>query len=149
MQFINQMKLKFLSIPANVAFARVTVAAFASQLDYTLSDLEEIKVAVSEAVGNSIVHGYDQAPDYYIEIFATLTADTLEIRIKDDGKGIENVEKALQPAFSTDAERLGLGFVFMHSFMDSLKVESQPGNGTLVIMSKRVGASIAQISTEQ
>ncbi|MDD4169924.1 MAG: anti-sigma F factor [Desulfotomaculaceae bacterium] len=149
MRFINQMKLEFLSIPANVAFARVTVAAFASQLDYTLSDLEEIKVAVSEAVANAIVHGYNQAPDRFISIFATLTADTLELRIKDDGKGIEDVDKALEPAFSTDAERLGLGFVFMHSFMDSLKVKSRPGHGTLVIMSKRVGASIAQISTEQ
>lgn len=149
MHFINQMKLEFLSIPANVAFARVTVAAFASQLDYTLSDLEEIKVAVSEAVGNAIVHGYNQAPDRLVSVSATLTADTLEIRVEDDGRGIEDIEQALEPAFSTDDERLGLGFVFMKSFMDSLRVKSEPEQGTLVIMSKRVGAGIAQVSTEQ
>lgn len=148
-QIINQMTLEFLSIPANVAFARVTVAAFAAQLDYTLSDLDEIKVAVSEAVGNAIVHGYDKAPDRFVKIAATLTADTLEIRVEDNGKGIENVEKALEPAFTTDAERLGLGFVFMHSFMDSLQVKSEPGQGTVVIMTKRVGAGIAPVSKEQ
>jgi len=143
------MKLEFLSIPANVAFARVTVAAFASQIDYTLSDLEEIKVAVSEAVGNSIIHGYENAPDRFVRIYATLTADTLEIRVEDDGRGIEDIGKALQPAFSTDAERLGLGFVFMHSFMDSLKVDSTPGRGTIVTMSKRVGSGVMQVGTEQ
>lgn len=149
MQFINQMKLEFLSIPANVAFARVTVAAFASQLDFTLADLEEIKVAVSEAVGNSIIHGYESAPDRFVRVFAALTIDTLEIRVEDDGLGIEDINKALQPAFSTDAERLGLGFVFMQSFMDSFQVDSSPGQGTVVVMSKRVGTRVARVSSEQ
>jgi len=148
-QFINHMKLEFLSIPANVAFARVTVAAFASQLDFTLADLEEIKVAVSEAVGNSIVHGYGKAPDCFVRIYANLTQDALEIRIEDEGKGIEDIKMALQPAFSTDAERLGLGFVFMQSFMENFRVESAPGRGTKVMMSKSVGARITRASSGQ
>jgi len=148
-RYINQMKLEFLSVPANVAFARVTVAAFASQIDYTLSELEEIKVAVSEAVGNSIIHGYENAPDRFVRVYAALTRDTLEIRVEDDGKGIEDVNKALQPAFSTDDERLGLGFMFMNSFMDSLRVESAPGRGTVVTMSKRVGTGMAKVGPEQ
>jgi len=143
------MKLEFISIPANVAFARVTVAAFASQLDFTLADLEEIKVAVSEAVGNSIIHGYDNIPDRFVRIYAFLTTDTLEVRIEDDGKGIEDINKALQPAFSTDAERLGLGFVFMQSFMENFRVESMPGRGTKVIMSKSVGTRMARASSDQ
>lgn len=149
MQFINQMKLEFLSIPANVAFARVTVAAFASQLDFTLADLEEIKVAVSEAVGNSIIHGYGNAPDRFVRVHASLTMDTLEVRVEDDGKGIKNIERALRPAFSTDSERLGLGFVFMQSFMDDFRVDSAPGRGTAVIMSKRVGTRVARPGPEQ
>ncbi|BAF59406.1 MAG: anti-sigma F factor [Pelotomaculum sp.] len=148
MRYINQMKLEFLSIPANVAFARVTVAAFASQLDFTLSDLEEIKVAVSEAVGNSIIHGYENAPDKIVKVYAALTGDTLEVKVEDSGKGIEDVNLALQPAYSTDPERLGLGFVFMQSFMDSLQVESTPGRGTLIKMSKRVGARPARAGAE-
>jgi len=143
------MKLEFLSIPANVAFARVSVAAFASQIECTLSDLEEIKVAVSEAVENSIIHGYENAADRLVRIYAALTADTVEIRVEDDGKGIEDIDDALQPTFSTDAERLGLGFVFINSFMDNFKVESTPGHGTVVTMNKRVGSGVARISPEQ
>jgi len=148
-KYINQMKLEFLSIPANVAFARVTVAAFASQLDFTLSDLEEIKVAVSEAVGNSIIHGYGNLPDRLIRIQAALTTDSLELRIEDEGKGIKDINKALEPAFSTDSERLGLGFVFIQSFMDSFQVDSTPGQGTKIIMSKRAGSGTAPINREQ
>jgi len=140
-RYINQMKLEFLSIPSNVAFARVAVAAFASQLDYTLTDLDEIKVAVSEAVGNAIIHGYENAPDKFVRVYAALTEDYLEIRVEDDGKGIDDVKKALQPAFSTDPERLGLGFVFIQSFMDDLKVESRPGSGTIVTMRKGLNTS--------
>jgi len=142
-QFMNQMKLEFLSLPANVAFARVTVAAFASQLDFTLADLEEIKTVVSEAVSNSIIHGYENAPDRFVRVYAALTVDTLEIRVEDDGVGIEDTNRALQPAFSTDAERLGLGFVFMQSFMDSFQVDSAPGHGTIVMMNKRVGTRLS------
>lgn len=143
MQFMNQMKLEILSLPANVAFARVTVAAFASQLDFTLADLEDIKTVVSEAVSNSIIHGYENAPDRFVRVYAALTVDTLEIRVEDDGVGIEDTNRALQPAFSTDAERMGLGFVFMQSFMDSFQVDSAPGHGTIVMMNKRVGTRLS------
>ncbi|TEB06705.1 Anti-sigma F factor [Pelotomaculum schinkii] len=144
----NQMKLEFLSIPANISFARATVAAFASQLEFTLSDLEEVKVAVSEAVSNSIIHGYRNAPDRFIKIYAGLTENTLELSIEDDGRGIEDIDRALQPAFTTDPERLGLGFVFMQSFMENLQVDSLPGRGTMVRMSRRVGAGAVQNSRE-
>ncbi len=146
MQLINQMRLEFLSIPANVAFARVAIAAFASQLDFTLADLEEIKVAVSEAVGNAIIHGYEHVPDCFVRVYAALTPDALEIRVEDDGKGIADIEKAIQPAFSTDAERLGLGFVFMQSFMENFRVESTMGRGTTVIMSKSKSNSLPRAS---
>ncbi len=149
MQYINQMMFEFLSIPVNVAFARTTVASFASQLDFTLADLEEIKVAVSEAVSNSIIHGYGNASDRIVRVYAALTADTLEVRVEDDGKGIEDIKKALQPAFSTDAGHMGLGFVFMQSFMDNFKVDTTPGCGTVVIMRKRVGTRVAQAGLEQ
>lgn len=149
MKYINQMRLEFLSIPANVAFARVTVAAFAAQLDFTLSDLEEIKVAVSEAVGNAIIHGYRNLPDKLITIRAALTVDSLELRVEDDGKGIKDIKKVLEPAFTTDSERLGLGFVFMQSFMDSFQVDSAPGHGTRIIMSKRAGSGTAPLNPEQ
>ncbi|NQS74876.1 MAG: anti-sigma F factor [Peptococcaceae bacterium] len=144
MQLMNQMRLEFLSIPANVAFARVAVAAFASQLDFTLADLEEIKVAVSEAVGNAIIHGYGHVPDRLVRVYAALTQDTLELRIEDEGRGIEDIEKALEPAFSTDAERLGLGFVFMQSFMENFRLESKRGRGTTVIMSKSTGNNMVR-----
>ncbi|MGI6491735.1 MAG: anti-sigma F factor [Pelotomaculum sp.] len=141
MSFTNQMKLEFLSLPANISFARSTVASFAAQLEFTISDLEEIKVAVSEGVSNAIIHGYGNDKDKFVRIYATLTVDTLKIVIEDEGKGIEDIVKALQPAFTTDPERLGLGFVFMRSFMNDLQVESQPGQGTIVRMSRRVGAA--------
>lgn len=141
MSFTNQMKLEFLSLPANISFARSTVASFAAQLEFTISDLEEIKVAVSEGVSNAIIHGYDNDKDKFVRIYATLTVDTLKIVIEDEGKGIEDIVKALQPAFTTDPGRLGLGFVFMQSFMNNLQVESQPGQGTIVRMSRRVGAA--------
>lgn len=137
----NQAKLEFKSLPANVAFARVTVAAFASQLDFTLNDIEEIKVAVSEAVANAIIHGYDNQTDGIVTIVMTISNGTLELVVGDRGKGIANVKKALEPSSSTDPERMGLGFVFMQSFMDSLHVESAPGKGTTVTMSKSVGSS--------
>lgn len=148
MPFTNHMKLEILSIPANISFARATVAAFASQIDFTLSDLEEVKVAVSEAVSNSIIHGYRNTPDRFIRVHARLTVNTLELSIEDDGRGIEDIAKALQPAFTTDPERLGLGFVFMQSFMENLQVDSLPGRGTLVRMTKRVSAGAAQSSQE-
>lgn len=132
----NQMKLEFWSRPENVGLARVTVAAFATQLDYTLADLEEIKVAVSEAVTNAIVHGYGGAGEGVVRIQAFLHDDGLEVVVEDEGSGISDVTRALEPGYSTDPERPGLGFVFMQSFMDRLGVDSTPGRGTRVAMYK-------------
>lgn len=141
MKVKNQVKLEFLSVPENVAVARVTAAALAAQLDYTLSDLEDIKVAVSEAVSNAIIHGYSGRPDGKVSVIITLYAKQLEIVVEDFGKGIADLEQALQPAYSSDPERMGLGFVFMQSFMDEFKVKTESGKGTRVIMVKRFAAA--------
>ena len=135
---LNQLKMEFLSLQDNVGLARVTVASFAAQDDLTLNELEEIKVAVSEAVSNSIIHGYDNSEEAVIKVNITRYEDRLAIEVIDEGKGIEDVDQAVQPAFSTDPERMGLGFVFMGSFMDILTVNSKPDSGTQVIMEKRI-----------
>lgn len=142
MELHNRMKLELLSLPGNVRLARVAVAAFASEVDYNVSDLEEIKVAVSEAVSNAITHGYQMKPDGVIVITVSLFADALEIIVEDQGKGIEDLEQALQPNSSSDPERMGLGFVFMRSFMDEVEVASESGRGTKVKMSKKLPGEI-------
>lgn len=129
----NYVRFEFQSLPENISFARSCVAAFASQLDCTLDDIEEIKLVVSEAVSNSIIHGYDNNPHGKVVIaVSVLDNDTLEIIIEDYGKGIEDVEKAMEPTYSTDPSRMGLGFTFMKSFMDELEVISKIGEGTTV-----------------
>jgi stage II sporulation protein AB (anti-sigma F factor) len=142
MKMRNRMKLELLSLPGNVRLARVAVAAFASEVDYNVSDLEEIKVAVSEAVSNAITHGYQNEPDGVITLTATLFDNSLEIVIEDEGKGIEDLENALQPNSSSDPERMGLGFVFMRSFMDEVDVASEAGQGTRVILRKNLPGEI-------
>lgn len=132
----NRMNLEFTSLPENVGLARITVAAFAAQVDMTLNELEEIKVAVSEAVSNAIIHGYENKPDGMVKIYAERTGEGLLIIIEDQGKGIADVAMAMQPAFSTDPERMGLGFAFMQSFMDDIKVTSELNRGTRVKMVK-------------
>lgn len=134
----NWMTVEFSSRIENVAFARVAVASFAAQLDFTLDDLEEIKVVVSEAVTNSIVHGYDGSPHHTVRVTVVLEQNAVEIVVEDSGKGIEDVKKAMEPAYTTDPERMGLGFVFMQSFSDFLEVSSGPGRGTRVKMVKKV-----------
>lgn len=136
MEPVNRMRIEFTSLPANVGFARVAAAAFASQLDFTLNELEEIKVAISEAVTNAIVHGYENRADRMVALTVEIKKGTLKIVVEDTGKGIEDIEKALQPAYSTDPERMGLGFSFMQSFSENLQVESEPGAGTRVTMTK-------------
>ncbi|MGF7184984.1 stage II sporulation protein AB (anti-sigma F factor) [Desulfitispora alkaliphila] len=133
---VNFAKFEFLSCPENVGLARMTIASFASQLDMTLNDLEELKVAASEAVSNSVIHGYENKPVGTIRMIAHLYEDALEIVIEDDGKGIEDIELATQPAYSTVPERMGLGFVFMNSFMDEVHVKSNINQGTKVILRK-------------
>ncbi len=136
MEPVNKMRVEFTSLPANVGLARVAAAAFASQLDFTLNELEEIKVAVSEAVTNAIVHGYENRADRTVALTVEIRKDTLKIVVEDTGKGIEDIEKALQPAYSSDPERMGLGFSFMQSFSENLQVESGPGAGTRVTMTR-------------
>jgi stage II sporulation protein AB (anti-sigma F factor) len=135
---LNLLRMEFLSLQENVGLARVAVASFAAQDDLTLNELEEIKVAVSEAVSNSIIHGYDNSEEGIIKVNIIRYEDRMKIEVIDEGKGIEDVDQAVQPAFSTDPERMGLGFVFMGSFMDTLTVNSKPGSGTQVIMEKRI-----------
>ncbi len=132
----NSMALEFLSLPENVGLARVAVAAFAAQVDMTLNELEEIKVAVSEAVSNAIIHGYGGAPRGTVRVAVERTQAGLVIIVEDKGCGIPDVALAMQPAYSTDPERMGLGFAFMQSFMDDLEVTSEVDRGTRVKMFK-------------
>ncbi|WP_258359188.1 anti-sigma F factor [Moorella sulfitireducens] len=132
----NSMALEFLSLPENVGLARVAVATFAAQVDMTLSELEEIKVAVSEAVSNAIIHGYRGEPRGIVRVTVERTSAGLVITVEDRGCGIPDVAMAMQPAYSTDPERMGLGFAFMQSFMDNLEVTSEVDRGTRVKMFK-------------
>lgn len=140
MQCINRMELKFLSVPENEGFARVAVSAFAVQLNPTLDVLADIKTAVSEAVTNAIVHGYEGTMGM-VGVSAALMEDgCLEVSVTDQGKGIENISQAMQPFFTTqpEKERSGMGFSVMQTFMDQVTVDSEPGRGTAVRMRKRL-----------
>ena len=132
----NRLEIAFSSIGENVSLSRMLIAATAATLDFTINDLEELKVAVSEAVSNAIIHGYDNQPDQMVEMSALLYEDRLEIQVKDYGVGIPDIEKAMEPGYSRSPERMGLGFAFMSSFMDKLEVVSVPGEGTTVSMTK-------------
>ena len=132
----NQLILTFSSISENVGITRLLISSVGAQLDLSLNDIEELKVAVSEAVSNAIIHGYKNNPNHIVYLNLDITGDTLKIVVKDEGRGMSNVEQAMQPAFSTDPERMGLGFVFMQSFMDELQVESALEEGTTVTMMK-------------
>lgn len=133
----NEMKLEFLSKSNNEAFARITVAAFASQLDPTIEQLADIKTAVSEAVTNSIIHAYEDK-EGVIKITAKLFADSILIEISDSGKGIEDINTAREPLYTSkpNLERSGMGFTIMESFMDELHIESVIGLGTKITMRK-------------
>ena len=135
----NEMELSFLSKSNNEAFARITVAAFAAQLDPTVEELADIKTAVSEAVTNSIIHGYEDT-EGIVKIKAKLLDNTIEIEITDSGKGIEDVELARKPLYTTkgNLERSGMGFTIMESFMDKVDIHSVVGIGTRVIMKKTI-----------
>lgn len=139
----NEMRLEIKSKSCNEAFARVTVAAFASQLDPTFEELADIKTAVSEAVTNSIIHGYENK-DGNIHINCKLYEKNIEIEIIDYGKGIEDINMAKQPLYTSkpELERSGMGFTIMESFMDEMKVESIIGMGTKVVMKKKIGETV-------
>ena len=136
-QFENEMKLEFISKAANEAFARITVAAFASQLDPTIEELADIKTAVSEAVTNCIIHAYENRQGI-IRINAKIKDNEIIIQISDNGKGIENIDVAKEPLYTTkpNLERSGMGFTIMESFMDTMKVESIVGLGTKITLTK-------------
>lgn len=135
----NEMKLEFLSKANNEAFARITVAAFVSQLDPTIEELADIKTAVSEAVTNAIVHGYEDK-EGIVKVVAKLFSNTVEIEVSDTGKGIEDVELARKPLYTTKAnlERSGMGFTIMESFMDEVEIDSVVGLGTKIKMKKMI-----------
>lgn len=135
--FKNEMKLEFKSISENESFARVVVAAFASQLDPTLEELSDVKTAVSEAVTNAIIHGYENG-EGQVTLRCEIEDRKLTIEISDNGKGIEDVELARQPLYTSrpELERSGMGFTVMETFMDSLEVESEIGKGTKIKMTK-------------
>ena len=143
MKPINEMKLAFLSRSANEGFARATVAAFAAQLDPAVDELADLRTAVSEAVTNAIVHAY---PDRLGVITLTMKLyenGRISVQIKDKGTGIPNVEKAMEPLYTTGGEeRSGLGFSVMESFTDRLRVRSTPGKGTTVTMDKYIALRV-------
>ena len=135
----NYIKLDFPSRSVNEGFARAAAAAFAAQLDPTMEELGDIKTAVSEAVTNCIVHAYPDTLGKITMRLRIIGGDTLEISVKDTGRGIEDVAQAREPLFTTGGEeRSGMGFTIMESFMDTLKVRSRPGKGTVVTMRKRI-----------
>ncbi|WP_054692804.1 anti-sigma F factor [Syntrophomonas palmitatica] len=133
MNIKNYIRFEFPSLPENAALARTCVSSFAAQLNCTLEDIEEIKLVVSEAVSNCIIHGYENRSDGKIVIECSIDDNrSLEINIIDYGKGIDNLEQAMQPAYSSVPSRMGLGFTFMKSFMDEMGVTSSPHEGTSV-----------------
>ena len=135
----NKVKIEFESRSQNEGFARVAVAAFVSQLDPTIEEITDVKTAVSEAVTNSIIHGYENRGDGIVSIEATIEGNEIAIIISDKGKGIKDIEMAKEPLYTSrpDLERSGMGFTVMETFMDSLQVESEEGSGTRVILRKK------------
>lgn len=133
----NRIKIEFSAISQNESFARVAVAAFASQLDPTIEEITDVKTAVSEAVTNAIIHGYENK-NGIVTIEASLNDNEITIIVSDKGVGINDIEEARQPLFTSrpDLERSGMGFTVMESFMDYLEVESEKDNGTRIIMKK-------------
>ena len=141
----NEMKIKFGCDPRNESFARVVIASFMTRTNPTLEEVADVKTAVSEAVTNSIIHGY-KGGDGEIIIKAYIEGRTLMLSITDYGCGIEDVEKAMEPMYTTGNDgRSGMGFSFMEAFMDELEVESETGKGTTVRMAKKIGTGCADI----
>ncbi len=146
----NEMKLEFVSKSSNEAFARITVAAFASQLDPTIEELSDIKTAVSEAVTNCIIHGYENTTGI-VKVECKLKDNWIEIEVSDTGKGIEDVELARRPLYTSKAnlERSGMGFTIMESFMDEISVKSIVGLGTKVVMKKKINKEVNEKENEE
>ena len=134
------MKMEVESRSENEEFARVAVAVFMSRMDPTLEELNDVKTAVSEAVTNCVIHGYGNG-EGVIYIETGIEGDELSVTVRDEGKGIEDIGRAMEPMYTTDlsGERSGMGFSFMEAFMDQVEVESKPGRGTVVKMKKKIG----------
>ena len=141
--FDNKMALEFVSKSKNEGFARVSVAAFVAQLDPTMDEISDVKTAVSEAVTNAIIHGYDGQEDGTVRIEAEIHDNEVTIVISDKGNGIEDIKQAMEPLYTSrpDLERSGMGFTVMDTFMDYLRVESEKGAGTRVIIKKKFSAA--------
>lgn len=155
----NEMEITFDAVSRNESFARVAVAAFAACLDPTLEEIADIKTAVSEAVTNAIIHGYENFAGYgrygdklpcgtivhpgKVRLRCRIEGDLLHIEVADRGKGIEDIDRAMEPLYTTrpELDRSGMGFAFMEAFMDDIEVESSLGRGTTVRMRKKLGAS--------
>ncbi|MDO5538530.1 MAG: anti-sigma F factor [Eubacteriales bacterium] len=142
MKQTNEMKIEFDSRACNESFARVSVAAFMTQLNPTLEEVADVKTALSEAVTNAIVHGYENQIEK-ICVACRIAGRELFLTVSDKGKGIEDIQKAMEPLYTTkpDTERSGMGFAFMEAFMDEVTVQSEPGKGTTVAMKKKIGRS--------
>ena len=134
----NRVVLHVKSIGENVALVRMVASGFLFPYDLTMEALDEIKIALSEAVSNCIIHGYEEQEDKEITVIFEVQAQLLILQIIDHGVGIADIEQAMQPAFSTREEHMGLGFVFMQTFMDRMEVQSRPGEGTTVTMYKQL-----------
>ena len=142
----NEVTMEFPSRSSNESFARAAAASFAAQMDPTLNELEDIKTAVSEAVTNAIVHGYPDSIGKVVVKVRVCLENTLEITVRDYGRGIPDVDRARQPMFTTGgAERSGMGFTIMESFMDRLTVRSVMGKGTSVVMRKRLAPRLKAV----
>ena len=146
MKVENYTAVEFPSRSANEGYARAAAACFAAQLDPTLDEVNDIKTAVSEAVTNAIVHAYPDAIGKIVMKLRMREENTLEIIVRDWGVGIPDVEQARQPLYTTgNEERSGMGFTIMESFMDNLRVRSQPGKGTVVTMKKRISRRLGHL----
>lgn len=150
MNIKNEMHLEFLSKSQNESFARAAVAAFASQLDPTLEEIADIKTAVSEAVTNAIIHGYENNADKYVRVITRIFDNGVLIEVTDSGKGIEDIEKARQPLYTSrpELERSGMGFTVMETFMDKVEVISAPNEGTTVRMIKYIEKTAGEMERE-
>ncbi|MGI5901996.1 MAG: anti-sigma F factor [Desulfitobacteriia bacterium] len=135
---VNKMVFTFSSLPENVMLSRMLASALGTQLDLPINELEELKVAISEAVSNAIIHGYKNDPEKYVTLELEASPENIIIKISDTGCGIPDIKQAMQASFTTNPDRMGLGFIFMQSFMDELKVESEIDKGTTVTMVKKI-----------
>lgn len=136
----NEMTIEFSSLSENESFARVTVGAFIAQLDPTMEELTEIKTVVSEAVTNSIIHGYNNEPHHKVYLSCAIQDNELELTVRDDGIGIGDIDQAREPLYTSkpELERSGMGFTIIENFMDSVEVVSSSESGTIINMTKEL-----------